>query len=96
MLPLLNRPAGMYALDYVPPAYTEFRPAKTSPATTTPQQQWETGSQVHVVRLGKIDFSCKEEVLRPLDAVRLKMLYDETEREKFKYSDASTLIAEVV
>jgi len=49
-----------------------------------------------VVRLGKIDFSCKEEVLRPLDAVRLKMLYDETEREKFKYSDASTLIAEVV
>jgi len=49
-----------------------------------------------VVRLGKIDLSFKEEVLRPLDAVRLRMLYDESEREKCKYFDATTLIADVV
>lgn len=86
---LLDKPAGMYALDYTPPKYRVDNAFLRGAAKTV------TPKPVQPVRIKDYDRTPDPEIVR-MDDIRAKRMFDHVQLQNYKFSDASALIPSIV
>jgi hypothetical protein len=92
---LLQKPTGIYALDYTPPGRRTKPSAKASEAQTPQPKEAPQPEPEEPIRLKDFDRTPDPYRTR-LDLVRNMKLFDKAEFESYKFSDAARLVPLII
>lgn len=98
---LLEKPKGMYALDYVPPGMRDSYLTPSLPVTVVSEVVEKEPDNVIIeppaepIRLKEIDRT-PDPVRTRLDQIRFKKMFSKEEQDSFKFSNAAKLIPSII